>query len=270
MKKLATIIAVSAGLLTFKAADAQIGLHVSFNFGNVVATRPVPVQYQYPADDNCNDYYYLPEVEAYYSIPQHCYYYMDGNRWISNTYLPGNYRNMDWRSFRHYEVREVRPYMHHDMYRERFGGFARRSDWNYANNDRRGGYGDYRGGFDQPNRGDDDRYNRGQWRDRSRDNFQNRGNQSNYPQNGYNPYGQQQGDYNQNRGNDNRGNWGGNQNGGQYQNNNGQGRGGNDNRGKWNGNSNNQPVNNNGNRLSNDHFVSNDSPRGGLRPGRIF
>lgn len=203
MKKLAILLAAGAGLLTFKTANAQIGLHVSLNFGPV-ATRvvvPAPVRVlQTDYYDNTDDYYYLPDVEAYYSVPQHCYYYNDGARWVSAAYLPGRYHDFDWRSARHYEVRAARPYMHHDEYRNRFGGFDQpggRFDNQYAN---RGGFDRDRGGFDNRGGFGNNRNDNRGW------NGDNRGGQYNAPNRGN--YGQPQ-----------------NNNGGQYQNNGQQGRG---------------------------------------------
>ncbi|MCJ8211151.1 hypothetical protein MUY27_15635 [Mucilaginibacter sp. RS28] len=249
MKKLTTILAVAAGSLLFNRADAQLRVHVNFNFGD---PTPVVAQ-QYPAYDDSDDYYYLPDVEAYYSIPQNCYYYMDGGRWISARYLPGAYRNYDWRAFRHFEIRERRPYMHHDNYRERWGGG--RPDWNYADrgrmnpgwggdrNDDRRGWGhrddrgwnnrDDRGGWGNRdnnrwdnNRGNDNNWNnqnRGGW-DNNRDNVNNRwggqqgGNRGPFPNGNDNRpqggFGQQNPGGQPNRGGDNNGGW---QRGGQNQ-----------------------------------------------------
>ncbi|MEO6523420.1 MAG: hypothetical protein ABIN91_17180 [Mucilaginibacter sp.] len=137
MKKLMIMSAIAMSGLMYQTANAQIGVHFNINLG----VRPVVVQ-QAPVYDA--DYYYLPEVEAYYSVSQHCYYYQDGGRWTSAVYLPGAYRNYDWQHANHYAVRESRPYLHNDVYRARYGGFEGRRDWNnrdnrstvYANRDR--------------------------------------------------------------------------------------------------------------------------------------
>jgi hypothetical protein len=87
---------------------------------------PAPVVYDdenAPADYNpADDYYYLPDVNAYYSIADQCYYYNDGDSWVSAAYLPGEYGNFDWRSARHFEVRAPRPYLHNDFYMNRYHG----------------------------------------------------------------------------------------------------------------------------------------------------
>jgi len=214
MKKLIILSAIAAsGLFYAKTADAQISIHLGFNIPvrHVYAPAPQPVVVQetpvydddnVPADYNGDDdYYYLPEVEAYYSVPRHCYYYNDGNSWVTAAYLPGAYRNYNWRSAVRYEVRSPRPYMHHDLYRSRWGGYAGgRANWgNRFNNRYNGGYAyssrDNRGW----GRGD---YGRGNWGGRS--------NQSN--NGGWNRGNQNRdnwGGRDNNNGNHNRGNWGG-------------------------------------------------------------
>ncbi|QQL51126.1 hypothetical protein [Mucilaginibacter ginkgonis] len=237
MKKLTTIMAAGLAVLAYHTASAQVGLHVSLNLGGVgvhAVYNQAPVQYV----DNAygDDYYYLPDVEAYYSVPQHCYYYNDGRQWVSAAYLPGRFHDFDWRNARRYEIRGERPFMHHDMYRTRYGGFDQRGG-GFADNrfNNRGGFdrpGNNRG-FDRPFGGNFDNHDRrydngGQFnRDQNRGGF-------NQPQD--NRGGQYQND--QNRGG---GNWNNQQpaNGGQ---NNGQFNGG-QNRG---GDRNNQQPSNNG------------------------
>lgn len=160
MKKLILISAMVLGGLGIKTADAQFGIRINLHLG----TRPVYVAPQ-PVYD---DYYYLPEVEAYYSVAENCYYYHDGDNWISAAFLPGRYHDFDWRSAKRYEIHENRPFMHHDIYRGKFGGYANRSDFYaraYPNhnryNDSRGGHDQYdnRNNWNNQGRGGDDRYN---------------------------------------------------------------------------------------------------------------
>jgi hypothetical protein len=131
MKKIAILSAIAiSGLLFNNKADAQIRIHLGLNF----APRPVvvaqPAEYIEPTNyDGDEDYYYLPEVDAYYSVPDQCYYYNDGGRWVSAAYLPGAYRNYDWRYARRYEVRAPRPFMHADYYRARYHGVAFNGHW---------------------------------------------------------------------------------------------------------------------------------------------
>lgn len=154
MKKLAIISAIVLGGIFYNTANAQVRLNVGFRFGVPHMYAPPRVAVEASAPAVCNeevnyggddDYYYLPDVNAYYSIPEQCYYYNDGGEWVSAAYLPG-YRDFDWRNARRFEVRAARPYLNDNFYRTRFGGEANRGyvnsyraegEWNnrnYANN----------------------------------------------------------------------------------------------------------------------------------------
>ena len=181
MKKLAILSAIALSGLFMTTANAQMRIHVGFNLGpaRVVYTqRPVVVQepvYQEPApvyDDSYNeDYYYLPDVDAYYDVTAGCYYYNNGYNWVSAAYLPGVYRNYDWRSARRYEIREHRPFMRADVYRTRYNGHII-NEWRHGNYNR--GYDNHyanRGGNNWGDRRDDNR----NWERADRDRGQNWG-----------------------------------------------------------------------------------------------
>lgn len=147
MKKIALIFAIALGGILYNTADAQIRFHVGIRFGarpvyvpsRVVVAQPSPVAYTEPADyDGDDDFYYLPDADAYYSIPERCYYYNDGGAWVSSAYLPDAYRNFDWRNARRFEVRAPRPYLHNDYYRAKFNGRDFNEHWNERSYDHRG------------------------------------------------------------------------------------------------------------------------------------
>lgn len=146
MKKLTILSAIALSGLIYSTANAQIGIHVGFHFGTPVYTHQrVVVQepvYSEPAEvyNSGDDYYYLPDVDAYYSVNEQCYYYNDGENWISAAYLPGAYRDYDWRSVRRYEVRSPFPYMHDDVYRSRYNGHEMMAFRNQDNGFHGGGY----------------------------------------------------------------------------------------------------------------------------------
>jgi hypothetical protein len=236
MKKFIIVSAIMLGGLGIKNADAQFGIRIHLNLG----TRPVYAPAPQPGvvDDqpvyNDDDYYYLPDVEAYYSVGANCYYYQDGDRWISAAYLPGRYHDFDWRSARRYEIHANRPFMHHDVYRGKFGGYTNRNDYYARAYPNRVGFNDNRGrdqydnrGWNNQNRGDynrqDDRNHGGYNQQPGRDQNQGGYNQQNpsrgqQGQGGYNQGGQQQPSQGQQggRGNDqpSRGQGGQNQGGG--------------------------------------------------------
>ena len=257
MKKLIVLSAIAtSSLLYADKATAQVSIHFGINIPvhhvYVPAPRPVVVEQtpvyddddeNIPASYNDDDYYYLPEVEAYYCVPRHCYYYNNGSNWVTAAYLPGAYRDYNWRTAVRYEVRSSRPYLRHDFYRARWGGYAGdRGNWGHRF-DRRfngGGYAYSNRGW---NRGD---YNRGNW---NRGNWGGRSNQN----------------YGDNRGNWNRGNWGGRSNQNDNNNRGNWNRGNDNNRGNWGGrrsNDNQSRGNNNGERFAQNrsfgsHFTRN-------------
>ena len=123
MKKVALISAIALGSLFYNNVNAQV-LQIGVRLGGgrpvvqaSIATPVVAVNYS-----NADQYYYMPEIDAYYSVYERSYYYNDGIRWVSAAYLPGAYRNYDWRTARYYEVRAHRPYMNANVYRERYSG----------------------------------------------------------------------------------------------------------------------------------------------------
>jgi hypothetical protein len=112
MKKYLLILALITGSMGFKAT-AQI--HVNINIG----AQPVwgPVGYDRA------DYYYMPDIDAYYDVPQRQFIYLEGPNWVFARTLPYRYRNYDLYHGYKVVVNEPRPYLHHDVYRERYSRF---------------------------------------------------------------------------------------------------------------------------------------------------
>lgn len=136
MKKLLFLSALITASLSFGTAKAQIGVRLNVNLGpRPVYVAPAPV---------VDDYYYLPDAEAYYSVPEHVYYYQNGGRWVSGPRLVGRYSNYDYNRLRHFRVNESRPYLRNDFYRARysnpqFAGGYRNANYGrpvYRNDDR--------------------------------------------------------------------------------------------------------------------------------------
>lgn len=272
MKKLVILSAIAAGSLFVTRASAQVSIHFGINIPvrrvyvptpppppPPVVQEPVYDDDEYDAPVNCNDdYYYLPEVEAYYNVGAGCYYYNDGSRWVSCSYLPGAYRYYNWRTAVRYEVRAPRPYLHHDIYRSRWGGWnGDRNNWGHRfdrmNTDRYA----YRG-YD--NRGWGDNRNRGDWGRRPNPYDYNR--RGGWDNNDHNNRGWGNGPQPGNVSPDNHGGGWGNRP--QPSNNPPANSGDRDNRGGW---GNGQPSNNGGRDRGNsgDRFAQNMGGRGGSR-----
>ncbi|OGU26062.1 MAG: hypothetical protein A2X66_06045 [Ignavibacteria bacterium GWA2_54_16] len=68
-------------------------------------------------------YYYIPEIDAYYSVYERQYIYRDGSSWIYGTSLPSRYSSYD--PYRSYKVviNEDKPYRYNDSHREKYKTF---------------------------------------------------------------------------------------------------------------------------------------------------
>ena len=193
MRKLILLSAIAAGSLLSTTANAQIGVSIGVNFGSRAPIVHVPVATPPIAyDAYYNDYYYLPDVGAYYSVSERAYYYNNGGRWMSAAYLPG-YRNYDWRTARRFEVHANRPYLNHNYYSSRYG--AGRGNYTNNRNDNRGN--------DRFNNRDNDRFDRNDNRGRGQQGFD-RGNGPQRSQGGFSQPQQGRG-YDRGRGNNNDG-----------------------------------------------------------------
>ncbi len=155
MKKLLMLGVVMVSLLGFKA-NAQIRLGVNINVGSQPAWGP--------SGYDRADYYYLPDVDAYYNVPQRQFVYLEGNNWVFRSSLPARYRNYDLYSGYKVVVNEPRPYLRNTYYRT---NYSRYRNWSGprqvvirdrpGNNGRGNAYGhDKDKGRGHDNRGRDD------------------------------------------------------------------------------------------------------------------
>lgn len=110
MKKIIVLAAVISGIVFTNSLNAQVNVNIN------IGSQPVwgPVGYDHV------DYYYLPDIDVYYNVPQRQYIYLDNGRWIFASALPMRYRNYDiYRSYK-VVVNEPRPYLHADVYRVKY------------------------------------------------------------------------------------------------------------------------------------------------------
>jgi hypothetical protein len=85
-------------------AKSQVGLSVNVNIGSQPAWGPVGYDYV--------EYYYLPDVEAYYYVPKRQFIYLAGDTWVHSYSLPPAYRNYDLYNGYKVVVNEPRPFRH--------------------------------------------------------------------------------------------------------------------------------------------------------------
>jgi hypothetical protein len=168
MKKLIIMLAliVSCGMAT--NVHAQVSVH--FNVG----LQPLwgPTGYDYV------QYYYIPDIDAYYDVPDQEYVYFDDGRWVTSPYLPPRYRDFDLYRAHKVVINEPSPWYHHDRYHRMYSGYSGRYDqpvirdsreYRYYQNPNHPMHGYWRGGHDEGR-------HEGEWRqERPRDWGGNRG-----------------------------------------------------------------------------------------------
>lgn len=111
---------IVAVLLMACAAHAQVHVGLNINVGDQPAWGPTGYDYV--------DYYYLPDVDAYYSVPQHLYYYNERGRWVGRRQLPSRFHNYDLYNSYKVVVNEQEPWRNHDKYRNQYGSYRGRHD----------------------------------------------------------------------------------------------------------------------------------------------
>jgi hypothetical protein len=91
MKKLIFIAALLVGCLSLKIADAQRA-RVAIN----ISSQPDwgPVGYEHA------DYYYMPDIDAYYDVSAHQYVYSDNGTWVHVNALPPSIHFDRYRSYK--------------------------------------------------------------------------------------------------------------------------------------------------------------------------
>lgn len=127
MKKLFILSAIlGIVVLTSNQSNAQVSINV--NIGPQPAW--VPVGYQ---DVN---YYYLPEVQSYYCVPQRQFVYLHGNRWTRSRYLPARYRGYNLNHGRKIVVYGNSPYHSYNTHRVRYASHGNYYRSSYGGGDR--------------------------------------------------------------------------------------------------------------------------------------
>jgi hypothetical protein len=102
------------------SATTYAQISVNFNIG----VQPVwgPTGYDYV------EYYYLPDIDCYYYVPMHRFYYLEGGRWIYRSSLPSRYGNYDLYNSYKVVVNERDPWRNDNVYRQKYASYKGRHD----------------------------------------------------------------------------------------------------------------------------------------------
>jgi hypothetical protein len=100
--------------------DAQLRINLGFNVDRQPAWGPTGYDHV--------EFYYMPDLDVYYSVPQQRYYYNERGRWISRSSLPSRYRGSDMYNSYKVVVNEPRAYQNNRTHREQYASFKGRHD----------------------------------------------------------------------------------------------------------------------------------------------
>ncbi len=105
-------------LFLVNISNAQIDVNIN------LGTQPVwgPTGYDYV------EYYYLPDIEAYYNVPKQRYYYYEKGNWIYKSSLPSRYSNYDFYNSYKVVINEREPWRNHKTYKKKYYSYKGRHD----------------------------------------------------------------------------------------------------------------------------------------------
>ena len=116
MKKYILLFALALSGAMLNMANAQVNVHVN------IGSQPVwgPSGYDYA------EYYYFPDMDIYYHIPDREFIYFDRGNWISAYSLPPYYNNFDLYNSYKVVINEPQPFMRNDYWHSRYASYGGR------------------------------------------------------------------------------------------------------------------------------------------------
>lgn len=128
MKKIKIIAVLLIGSSIFATSTSQVHLNFKANIG----AQPIwgPIGYNYA------EYYYLPDIDVFYYVPEHQYIYMERGYWTRSTLLPARYQSYNLYSGYKVVLNVNRPYHYAESYRKKYANYKDRHDQEVIRNSR--------------------------------------------------------------------------------------------------------------------------------------
>ena len=106
MKRIITAVLFGVASLSSISTKAQVSVNIN------IGSQP---QWG-PTGYNHVDYYYLPDVDAYYNVPSKEYIYQNNGSWVWRKTLPSRYSNYDLYSAYKVVMNTPKPYLSHQTH----------------------------------------------------------------------------------------------------------------------------------------------------------
>ncbi|MCG9793828.1 hypothetical protein [Flavobacterium algicola] len=117
---------VALSLLFFVSSAVQSQVSVNVNIG----PRPTWA----PAEGYTTvDYYYIPEVQAYYDTHSSVFIYLNGSSWVRAKNLPSRYSKYDINSCQKVVLKGYKgdkPYQHFDSHKKQYKAYKKENKKN--------------------------------------------------------------------------------------------------------------------------------------------
>src|SRR4051812_6698169 len=99
------LLAVIFGVASLSSISTKAQVNLSINIGSQPQWGPTGYDHV--------DYYYLPDVDAYYNVPSKQYVYLDNGSWVFRPSLPAKYRGYDLYNGYKVVMNTPKPYLSH-------------------------------------------------------------------------------------------------------------------------------------------------------------
>lgn len=156
MKKLIFASALVLSSLFFKTADAQLKINFNLNIGSQPDWGPTGYDHV--------EYYYMPDIDAYYYVPGHQYVYQQNNAWVRTTTLPPRYANYDVYHGYKVVINQPEPWRNQAAIRAKYARYKGQRNQTIIRDSRDKKYANHWRG----NNGRDDRHDNGHGNDHGR------------------------------------------------------------------------------------------------------
>ncbi|MFI5153546.1 MAG: hypothetical protein ACHQET_09450 [Chitinophagales bacterium] len=115
MKKSLLVLLMVSFCLISNGLKAQVKVSATLNVGLQPAWGPEGYYHV--------EYYYLPDIDAYYFVPKHQFIYSESNKWVFAASLPSRWNSYDL--YRGYKIiiNEPRPYTRHSYYHVKYAKY---------------------------------------------------------------------------------------------------------------------------------------------------
>lgn len=108
-----TVLCFTLILLGATTSTAQVKVNLNINLQPLWG----------PASYNYVEYYFLPEIGIYYSVPQQMFIYPVGNHWKYSSKLPAAYQRYNLYNTYKVVLNSPKPYLHHKEYVKKYGNY---------------------------------------------------------------------------------------------------------------------------------------------------